>query len=200
MKRQIIAVLTFGAFVAFSVSCYSLQEIKPDVLVSAQVKDKDILRIKKTSGETIVFSKNQPGRVIENSVQGVGAIESALSTMEIKNDQLKTVNRKGEKIVSVTMQDGRTIPVEKTEVKTETVEMWILKYFQPLKYEPISINISEVERAFAIMPDTGASLAAISIISVVVIGTIFLIANMDFDLGMAMDFGMARTSKAIRCP
>ncbi len=79
MKRQTIAMLTLGSFIVFSYSCTSIREIRPEALMSRKTKAKDIVRLEKTSGESIVFSKGQAGGVVGDSVTGIGAQESSLS-------------------------------------------------------------------------------------------------------------------------
>jgi hypothetical protein len=70
MKNRIVSILTLGSFLVFSWSCYSLQEIKPAVLASEKAGDYKILKVKKTSGEIIEYSKESPGRVGQGNITG----------------------------------------------------------------------------------------------------------------------------------
>ncbi len=148
MKRQAIAVLTLGSFIVFSYSCTSVREIRPETLISRKTRAKNILRLEKTSGESIVFSKSQAGGVVGDSVTGIGAQESSLISMEIDKAQVKTIDRQGERILSVTMQDDKTYHVQRALEKPETLEIWILKSARPLVFEPVVIPIGQVKKAY----------------------------------------------------
>lgn len=149
MIRQIIAVLTLAAFAIFSLCCYSVREIKPAALASPRAKNMDILRLTKTSGESIVFTEDSPGRIVGDFIQGFGAMYGSLRTMEISNVEVKTINRQGDQIVSVTTQDNKTHPVQKIVQKPETIEISILEFVRPLHYERISVVMSDVKKAYA---------------------------------------------------
>lgn len=161
MKRQPIAALTLGSFVAFSFSCYSVREIKPATLASPKARKLEILSLEKTSGESIVFSKSRPGLVVGSSVQGTGAQTSSLVSMEIDKTQVKAINRQGDQAVSVTTQNNTTYPVKKIVEKPETLEIWILKFPRPLVFEYVSVALSEVQKASAETLDIGKTLMAI---------------------------------------
>jgi hypothetical protein len=64
--------LTLGSFIVFSYSCTSIREIRPEALMSRKTKAKDILRLEKASGESIVFSRGQAGGVVGDSITGIG--------------------------------------------------------------------------------------------------------------------------------
>jgi len=183
MKRQIIAGLTLESFIIFSFSCLSVREIKPATLVSPDAEKLDIVRLIKTSGESIVFSEKH-GRIAGNIVQGFGAIENSVTKMEIDKSQVKTikylVNYLGTQTVSVTTQDDKTFPVYKIFKKPETIEMWIWKDVRPLQFKSISVALSEVEKAFAMMFDISKTLQGIIIPGVLIVLILAIIDKIRF--------------------
>ena len=170
MKREIIAILTLGSFIVFSFSCYSVHLIKPETLASTEARDMDIVKLEKTSGESIVFSESQPGRVDGQSIRGIGALESSVVSMEIDKAQVKTINRQGGQIVSVTTQDNKTYPIQKIIEKARTLEVWIQKYVWPIKFESIAVVLSEVERAWVKTLDITKTFLAIFVPIAALIG------------------------------
>ncbi len=180
MKRQTIAMLTLGSFVIFSFSCYSVRETKPATLASPKAKNLEILRLEKTSGESIVFSKDQPGLVVGSSVQGIGALESSLVSMEIEKAQVKTINHQGDRVVSVTTQDNKTYPVQKIVESPETIEIWILKFARPLAFEYVTVAIGQVKKAYAETLDIGKTLSALIIpVGVVIFVAVIIKSSME---------------------
>jgi hypothetical protein len=153
MKLETIANFVLGCFILTTLSCYpvyTVQEIKPETL---KVKKPKIFKLEKTTGETIVFTNRHPGRILENSVRGNGALESELISSEIDKALVKTINREGDRVVSVTTKDEKTYLVKKIIEKPGTVEMWITKPIRPLLYTYVSVVLSEVEKAWAISVD-----------------------------------------------
>jgi len=51
MKNRITAVATLGSFLVFCWSCYSIREIKPEVLATAKPDDLEIRKIEKKRGK-----------------------------------------------------------------------------------------------------------------------------------------------------
>lgn len=183
MKRQIIAGLTLGSFIIFSFSCLSVREIKQATLASPDAEKVDIVRIIKTSGESIVFFEKK-GRVSGNIVQGYGAVESSLTKMEIDKSQVKTikhfVNAQGTREVFVTTQDDKTISVYRLLVKPETIEMWIRNDIKPLQFKSVYVALSEVETAYAMMFDIRQTLQGIIIPGVLIALVLFIIDKIRF--------------------
>ncbi len=186
MKRQTIAMLTLGSFVVFSFSCYSVREIKPATLASPKAKNLEILRLEKTSGESIVFSKNRPGAITGDSVQGIGALESSLVTVEIEKTQVKTINSQEDRVVSVTTKDNQTYPVQKIIQKPETLELRIRKITRPLLFESVSVALSEVQKAYAKTLDIGKTLTAILVPAGVVIFAVALIIGSSWNFATGL--------------
>jgi hypothetical protein len=169
MKRQIIAILTLGSFIVFSFSCYSVQPVKLETLASTKAKDMDIVRLEKTSGESIVFSESQLGRVDGQFIRGIGAVESSAMHMEIDKAQVKMISRQGDKIVSITTQDNKTYLVQKIFEKAQTLEVWCVL---PIKIESISVLLSDVEKAWEKKLDTANSFLVIMLSCAAIFGIV----------------------------
>jgi hypothetical protein len=177
MKRQFIAVLTLVSFVIFSVSCYSVREIKLEILTAEKGKEIEIMKLTKTSGESIVFDEDQPGRIEAHIIKGIGATESIEIMKEISNAKVRLVVYEGTQAVSVVMKDGETFPVQKIVKKPEAVEMWIREDVRPLQFEPVSIAISEIRKAYKKTLNIGITLLA------VVIPVAYIFAIKDIRIG-----------------
>jgi hypothetical protein len=57
-------------FIIFSLSCATTKNIRLDADSAEKVKKGEILSVVMTSGETIEFSKEQPGRIYNGSITG----------------------------------------------------------------------------------------------------------------------------------
>jgi hypothetical protein len=182
MERQIKAILTLGCFTIFSVSCSSVQEIKPSVLASQGGKNADIIRLKKNSGESIVFSEDRPGRVVGNAIAGMGAVEMTQTPMEIDKSQIKTIDRRGNSLVAVTTRDNKTYLTEKIVEKQESIEMRVQTRVRPLLFESMRIVLTEVEKASAKMPDVGNTILAIVCLLVIPVAIVMSLSG-SFNFG-----------------
>lgn len=171
MKRQAIAVMTLGSFIIFSFSCTSIREIRPEALMSRKTRAKDILRIEKTSGESIVFHKGQAGGVVGNSVAGIGAKETVLASLEIENSQVKAVEPQVGRILMVKTRDNTAYLARRIVEKAEAIEIWVLKSARPLVFEPVAVPIGQVEKAYVrklnILATTLAILAPIGLLALI---------------------------------
>jgi len=75
--------VTLESFLVFCWSCYSIREIKPEVLATAKPDDYEIRNVEKTSGEIIEFSGRHPAKFISDSIQGTGAMKRGLEVVEV---------------------------------------------------------------------------------------------------------------------
>jgi len=107
--KKIISLFTVVAFIIFSLSCHSTKNIKLDADAPQKVKKGDILRVVMTSGETIEFSKDQPGRIHNESITGEAVrVTGELDKAYIKS---KVVDKKG-KILRIRV----SIPLSEVEM------------------------------------------------------------------------------------
>jgi hypothetical protein len=94
MSKKIIALFTMVAFIVFSLSCIATKNVRLDADAAQKVKKGGILRVVMTSGETIEFSKDQPGKIHNGSITGTairvtGELEKAYIEAIEKNKKGK---------------------------------------------------------------------------------------------------------------
>lgn len=76
MCKKIVSSLTLGAFIVFSLSCYSAKNVDLKTLAGWERRDVVILSVLKTSGEHIEFSESKPGRISNDRIVGSIGTES----------------------------------------------------------------------------------------------------------------------------
>ena len=114
MNNRNIAIVTLESFLVFCCSCYSVQEIKPEVLAAAKPGDYDIRKIEKTSGEVIEFSRRLPAKFISDTIQGTGVMTRGLEVVEVARADIRqkaSSTYHGDEFYSVVMRDGKSYPV-----------------------------------------------------------------------------------------
>lgn len=178
MKREIIAILTLWSFIVFSFSCYSVKQIKPEMLSAPDADKIKIFKMDKTSGESIVFSKSDPGRVSGNYVAGTGTLTTALEIVEIASANVQTTNyHQDENFISITTRDGKSYDCMKVIKQGDKSVLYILKAVTNKVNSFIKLSLSEVERAWEKRFNFGATfgLAVLSLYAIV--GIYFAIAG-----------------------
>ena len=70
MSKKFISIFTMVAFIVFSLSCYSTKNIRLDADTAKENGKIKILNVVTKSGETIEFSKEQPGTVHNGNISG----------------------------------------------------------------------------------------------------------------------------------
>jgi len=154
MKRQTIAIVTLGSFIVFSLSCYSVQQIKPEMLSAPAAGKIEIRKIEKTSGESIDFSKSDPGRVRGNFVTGTGTLTTTVELVEIASADVQTVSRQDETFQSVKTRHGKSYGwVKKIEERGDKSILYIMKVVPNRVTSLFKISLPEVEKAWAKMYD-----------------------------------------------
>jgi hypothetical protein len=179
MKREIIAILTLGSFIVFSFSCYSVQPIKPEMLSSPKADKIEIRKIEKTCGESIDFSKSDPGRVRGNFVTGTGTLTTAVELVEIASADVQTVSRQDETFQSVKTRDGKSYGwVKKIEERGDKSILYVVKAVSTRVTSLFKVSLSEVEKAWAKRLDPG-----MKALLIVYIGASILISILWFTSG-----------------
>jgi hypothetical protein len=107
MSNRIIALVTLASFLVFSWSCYSLQEIKPEVLATAKAGDYEIRKIEKKTGEMIEYSDELPGQIGPGQITGSGMLTLALKSVEVESAGLEIISKKGAGLKEVMSRNGR---------------------------------------------------------------------------------------------
>ena len=149
MKRQTIAIVTLGSFIVFSLSCYSVQQIKPEMLSDQKADKIKILKVEKTTGESINFSKSDPGRVRGNFVEGIGTLARALEFVEIPSAEIQTVTRQDEIYQSVKTRDGKSYGwVKKIVEQGDKSVLYVVKIATQKITSSFKVSLSEVEKVW----------------------------------------------------
>ena len=176
MKRQTIAVLTLGSFIVFSFSCYSVQPIKPEMLSAPDADKIEIRKVDKTSGESIEFSANDPGRVSGNFVTGTGALTTAVEFVEISKADVQTVSRQDETFQSVKTRDGKSYGwVKKIVERGDKSILYVVKAVTNRVNSYLKVSLSEVEKAWAKSLDSVATLICFIFSVAAIVGGIYAI-------------------------
>lgn len=87
--KKIVALFTMGAFIIFSLSCSTTKSVRLDPDAALKVKRGEILGVVMTSGETIEFSKEEPGRIDKGSITG----RAVRVTGELDREYIKGVEK-----------------------------------------------------------------------------------------------------------
>lgn len=145
MFRKIIALLVLTVFVIINLSChtynYEIVTTKEKIETvlswkSSKIKKAEILEVIKKSGESIDFSKQQPGKIEE------GYIKSSMSRraqIEIdRSDIESTFEVPQTKTLSVTTRDGHRYVLYEPKFSEDNIRGTILKKVD-------AIPLSEVE-------------------------------------------------------
>jgi len=126
MIKKIISSFTMVAFIIFSLSCYSTKNVRLDDDAAQKVKKGEILRVVMTSGETIEFSKEQPGRIFNESITGTAVrVTGELDEAYIKS---KVVDKKGKIlriIVSIPISEVMQVGIREYKTVSSIILMAI---------------------------------------------------------------------------
>ena len=111
MSKRIISLFTIGAFIIFSLSCYSTKSMRLDVDAAKETDKIKILQVVTKSGETIEFSKEQPGRIYNDTITGTAVKANG----ELDKAYIKSIEKdKKGKILRMMV----SIPISEVEVMT----------------------------------------------------------------------------------
>jgi hypothetical protein len=141
--KKIISLFTMTAFIVFSLSCYSTKNMRLDVDAAEKVKKEKILSVVMASGETIEFSKKQPGRILNESIIGIAERVTKEIEIDITDVEHNKCNEKGEVNEIITI-DGKVykdfVGVVKKEKDTYVFTTILESHIK------VSIPISEVRQ------------------------------------------------------
>ena len=142
MNKKIISLFTLLAFVIFSVSCYSTRLKEVRTVADWQGKKGKIFWVIKTTGEYIVFSNNNPGRIIGDKIVGEAVILSKEIVIARSNIKRIRKNQKGN-IAEIISKDKKAYPVITGTVRKEKDK--IIFFLDTGSYKSVSIPLSEVK-------------------------------------------------------
>jgi len=106
--KKLISLFTMVAFIVFSLSCYSTKSIRLDVDAAKENGKIEIFQVVTKSGETIEFSKEQPGRIYNDSITGTAV--KVIGELEKTSIQRIEKNKNGKILIVV------NIPLSEVEV------------------------------------------------------------------------------------
>jgi hypothetical protein len=153
MRNRIIAIATLGSFLVFCWSCYSIREIKPDVLATSKPGDLEIRKIEKTSGEIIEFSGQHPAKFISDTIQGTGIMKRGLEVVEVARadiQQKASSIYQGKEFYSVAMRDGKTYSlVNKIVEQNDSTLLYVLTSLSNNVEASFKIALHEARKVWA---------------------------------------------------
>jgi hypothetical protein len=177
MKREIIAILTLGSFIVFSLSCYSVQQINPEMLSAPKADKIEIRKVDKTSGESVIFAKSNPGHVRGNFVEGTGTLARAVEYVEIASADLQTVTHQDKTFLSVKTRDGKSYGwVKKIVEQGDKSVLYVVKIATQKVTSSFKISLSEMEKVWAKRYDKKKTKTAIYMMGLV-IGMCLIVAT-----------------------
>lgn len=114
--KKIIASFTMVAFIVFSLSCYSTKNIRLDSDADKENGKIKIFQVETKSGETIEFSKRQPGRIHNRSIEGravrvTGELDKAYIKKREEDKDRKILSF----IVSIPLSEVEFLMIEETK-------------------------------------------------------------------------------------
>jgi hypothetical protein len=180
MNNRIIAIVTLESFLSFSWSCYSVQEIKPEVLASAKPGDYEIRKIEKTTGETVEYSADAPGDVGQGRITGTGKLLYAAETVEVDSAGLGIVSKPDAPFIEVKTRDGRTYGwIKNIDERGNKSVLHILKAGgRELFSTPIFF--SEIHKAWALKFDIVRTLIPFLVLGIFSLMQVLIFSNWTF--------------------
>ena len=173
MRNRIIAIVTLETFLVFCWSCYSVQEIKPEVLATAKPGAYDIRKVEKTSGEVIEFSGHHPAKFISDTIQGTGVMTRGLEVVEVARADIRqkaSSTYHGDEFYSVVMRDGKTYPVvNKIVDQNDSTLLYVLTSLANNVEVSFKIALHEARKVWAKQFDSIKFIAAFFTIPLAVI-------------------------------
>jgi hypothetical protein len=169
-----IAILMMGSFIVFSCSCYSVQPVKLELLSRPDAEETDILKVEKTSGESIAFTKKSPGRVIDKNIVGTGSLTDAVELIEVPSADLERITPKKGLFQSVKLREGKwyDLVTKIVEQGDKSILHVVRRVMNPVP-EAFKISLSEVERAWAVQSQTAGLILAILAIPCIILALAF---------------------------
>jgi len=115
--KKIIASFTILAFIIFSLSCTSIKQKRIETVDVKENGKITVLQMVTKSGETIIFSKKQPGRIYKESITGTaervtGELDKAY-IKEIEKDKEGKILRM---IVSIPISEVELVSMKELNI------------------------------------------------------------------------------------
>jgi len=141
MSKKAAALFTLAAFVLFSTSCTMWRTREINTTADYPKENRKILSVVKASGELVVFSKSNPGRLIGNVISGEATVV-VMKRSEIVGP-FPSIKKDGHgRIFEVTDSSGRVHSVQEV-LKEETNKLTVQARYSTSG--GVSIPLSEVK-------------------------------------------------------
>jgi hypothetical protein len=141
MSKKAAALFTLAAFVIFSTSCTMWRTREINTTADYPKENRKILSVVKASGELVVFSKSNPGRLIGNVISGEATVV-VMKRSEIVGP-FPSIKKDGHgRIFEVTDSSGRVHSVQEV-LKEETNKLTVQARYSTSG--GVSIPLSEVK-------------------------------------------------------
>ena len=141
MSKKAAALFTLAAFVLFSTSCTMWRTREINTTADYPKENRKILSVVKASGELVVFSKSNPGRLIGNVISGEATVV-VMKRSEIVGP-FPSIKKDGHgRIFEVTDSSGRVHSVQEV-LKEETNKLTVQTRYSTSG--GVSIPLSEVK-------------------------------------------------------
>ena len=141
MSKKVAALFTLAAFVLFSTSCTMWRTREINTTADYPKENRKILSVVKASGELVVFSKSNPGRLIGNVISGEATVV-VMKRSEIVGPFRSIKKDDHGKIFEVTDSSGRVHSVQEV-LKEETNKLTVQARYSTSG--GVSIPLSEVK-------------------------------------------------------
>ena len=141
MSKKAAALFTLAAFVLFSTSCTMWRTREINTTADYPKENRKILSVVKASGELVVFSKSNPGRLIGNVISGEATVV-VMKRSEIVGPFRSIKKDDHGKIFEVTDSSGRVHSVQEV-LKEETNKLTVQARYSTSG--GVSIPLSEVK-------------------------------------------------------
>jgi hypothetical protein len=143
--------MPLGSFLVFSWACYSIREIKPEMLAAAKPGEYKIQKIEKTTGETIEYPNESLGQVGEGQITGTGKLLYAAEAVEVDSAGLEIISPPGLSPMNIRTRDGKTYGwVKRIEERGDKSVLYFLNMSRRNESTSRPVLISDIQKAWTL--------------------------------------------------
>jgi len=140
MSKKIISSFTMVVFIVFSLSCYTLKKTEIETVPKEKGGKLKILKVLKSSGELIEFSKKHPGRIYKDTIMGTAIGVTKKIELDKGNVERAEKEKNGKFLIIIT-KDG-VVYKDFIGAVEEEKDKFIFTFESS---ESVSISLAEVE-------------------------------------------------------
>jgi hypothetical protein len=149
MRRRMIVNLILSGFILLGLACFSMRSVGVNALTGPGAEEIKIRKVETRPGESVEFSRENPGRIRGGYIEGVGTWAFSLRTLEIPSSEIKTVIQLNETDQTVKLRDGRSFgPVKKIIKQGGKSILFIAEAAGPGMRSSFHIPLSEVRKTW----------------------------------------------------